>query len=120
MFIEGINLNDEMLHYVLIAPNNRKNVSCITVKELQVKLKNALKKSEVLDFNSKLGINSFNKDGITRLWSNCKNYELRNIYFRLICNDFFTHVRMKKYKMTQTDECPRCGLIETAKHLLWE
>jgi hypothetical protein len=27
---------------------------------------------------------------------------------------------MKKYKMTSTDECPRCGLTETAEHLLWE
>ena len=22
--------------------------------------------------------------------------------------------------MTETDECPRCGLTETTKHLLWE
>jgi hypothetical protein len=27
---------------------------------------------------------------------------------------------MKKYKMTETDSCPRCGLIETTKHLLLE
>jgi hypothetical protein len=26
---------------------------------------------------------------------------------------------MKKYKMTQTDECPRCGETEDLKHLLW-
>jgi hypothetical protein len=26
----------------------------------------------------------------------CKNPKLRNIYFRIIHNDFFTHVRMKK------------------------
>jgi hypothetical protein len=119
-FIEGINLDDERLHYVLIAPNNRKNVNTITVKELQVTLKNALKKIEVRDFNSKLGIDSFDEDGITRFRINCKNPKLRNIHFRLIHNDFFTHVRMKKYKMTETDECPRCGLTETTKHLLWE
>ena len=119
-FIEGINLDDEKLHYVLIAPNNRKNVNTITVKELQVTLKNALKKIEILDFNSKLGIDSFDENGITRFRSNCKNPKLRNIYFRLIHNDFFTRVRMKRYKMTETDECPRCGLTETTKHLLWE
>ncbi len=72
-FIEGINVDDERLHYVLIAPNNRKNVNTITVKELQVTLKNALKKIEVLDFNSKLGVDSFEEDGITRFRSNCKN-----------------------------------------------
>ncbi len=27
---------------------------------------------------------------------------------------------MKKYKMTETDSSPRCGLIETTKHLLLE
>jgi hypothetical protein len=113
-------LDDEKLHYVLIAPNNRKNVNTITIKELQVTLKNALKKIEVLDFNSKLGSDCFDEDGITRFQSNCKNPKLRNIYFTLIHNDFFTHVRMKKYKMTETDECPICGLTETTKHLLWE
>ncbi len=113
-------MDDEKLHYVLIAPNNRKNVNTITIKELQVTLKNALKKIEVLDFNSKLGSDCFDEDGITRFQSNCKNPKLRNIYFTLIHNDFFTHVRMKKYKMTETDECPICGLTETTKHLLWE
>jgi hypothetical protein len=29
------------------------------------------------------------------------NHKLRNKNFRLIHNDFFTHVRMKKYKMTE-------------------
>jgi hypothetical protein len=27
---------------------------------------------------------------------------------------------MKKYRMTVTDECPRCGITETSKHLLYE
>jgi hypothetical protein len=27
---------------------------------------------------------------------------------------------MKKYKMTESDLCPRCGQIETVSHLLWE
>jgi hypothetical protein len=57
---------------VLIAPNNRKNVNTITVKELQVTLKNAVKKIEVLDFNSKLGIDRFDEGGITRFHKNVK------------------------------------------------
>jgi hypothetical protein len=67
-----------------------------------------------------LGIDNFDGENITRFWSNCKNPKLRNIYFRLIHNDFFTHVRMRKYKMMQTDKCPRCSQTETPKHLLWE
>jgi hypothetical protein len=27
---------------------------------------------------------------------------------------------MKKYKMSQTDNCPRCGMTETSRHLLFE
>jgi hypothetical protein len=27
---------------------------------------------------------------------------------------------MKRYKMTNSDKCPRCGNTETIEHLLWE
>ncbi len=67
-----------------------------------------------------MGIDNFDEENITRFRSNCKNPKLRNIYFRLIHNDFFTHVRMNKYKMKVTDECPRCNMTEASKHLLWE
>jgi hypothetical protein len=50
----------------------------------------------------------------------CRNSKLRNIYFRLINNDFFTRERMFKYKMIDNDRCTRCGQIETVKHLLYE
>jgi hypothetical protein len=117
---EEINSDNEDMKYMLIAPRTRKNLITITVKELQVTLKNALKKIDVLDVKNKLGIDNFDEENITRFRSNCKNPKLRNIYFRLIHNDFFTHVRMKKYRMTVTDECPRCGITETSKHLLYE
>ena len=117
---EEINSDNEDMKYMLIAPRIRKNLVTITVKELQVTLKNALKKIDVLDVKNKLGINNFDEENITRFRSNCKNPKLRNIYFRLIHNDFFTHVRMKKYRMTVTDECPRCSITETSKHLLYE
>jgi len=68
----------------------------------------------------KLNIESFNEENIVQFRNRCKNPKLRNIYFRLIHNDFFTHSRMKKYKMTETDACPRCGMTEDTKHLLWD
>jgi hypothetical protein len=67
-----------------------------------------------------VGIDNFDEENITRFRSNCKNPKLRNIYFRLVHNDFFTPARMKKYRMTVSDECPRCGITETSKHLLYE
>jgi hypothetical protein len=38
----------------------------------------------------------------------------------MIHNDFFTYKRMFAYKMSTTPNCPRCGQLETSKHLLWD
>jgi hypothetical protein len=27
---------------------------------------------------------------------------------------------MKKYKMTNSDQCPRCGEVEDSRHMLWD
>ena len=48
------------------------------------------------------------------------NVKLRNVFYRLINNDFFTKTKMFKFKMTDTVECERCGRKETTKHLLLE
>jgi hypothetical protein len=119
-FIEDINDNDENLKFIRIEDNTWKSIECITVKDLQITLKKILKKTETTNFNQKLGIQNFKEDNIIKLRSKCQNAKFRNLYFRLIHNDFFTHVRMKKYKMTQTDCCPRCGNMETARHLLFD
>jgi hypothetical protein len=41
---EDVNSENEEMSCMLIAPRTRKNINSITVKELQVALKNALKK----------------------------------------------------------------------------
>jgi len=92
---EVINSDNEDIKHMLISPRTRNNLNTITVKELQVTQKNALKKIDILDVKNKVGIDNIDEDNITRFRSNCKNPKLRNIYFRLIHNDFFTHVRMK-------------------------
>ena len=119
-FINDINSIEENLKYILLEGKERKDVNTITVKEMQLTLKRVLHKIEDCDFEAKLGVEHFEEENITNFRLNCKNSKLRNIYFRLIHNDFFTHVRMKKYKMSQVDTCPRCGITETSKHLLWE
>jgi len=119
-FIEGINTIEETLNFIRIEENTWKSIDSVTAKEFQVVMKKILKKTEVTNFNQKLDIPDFNVENITKLRKKCQNSKLRNIYFRLIHNDFFTHVRMKKYKMCQTDCCPRCGSIETSRHLLFD
>jgi hypothetical protein len=115
-------VNDEIngLKYIQIYSFMRKDVYVITTKEFQNILKKALKRVESTNFNKRLNIDNFDPTNILTFQQNCKNVKLRNIYFRLIHRDFFTHVRMKKYKMTDTDKCPRCFESETITHLLWE
>ena len=117
---EDINSDYADLKYMLISANSRMAIDTITVKQLQVKLKLVLKRVDVTDFKNKLGVNEFDQVEILQFRKNCKNSKLRNIYFRLINRDFFTHSRMFKYKMTNSDKCPRCGQIETIRHLLWD
>jgi hypothetical protein len=119
-FNETINDDSESLRYILINPMERKDINSITVKQLQITLKIALNRVESTDFKTRLGITEFEPEQIIRFRKHCKNAKLRNIYFRLINRDFFTYSRMKKYKMVETDKCPRCGQIETINHLLWE
>jgi hypothetical protein len=96
------------------------SIDVVTTKELQTVLKIALKKVEVLNVNTKLGIEDYDPNNIITFRKYCKNSKLRNIYFRLIHKDFFTYSRMKRYKMTESDRCPRCNNVETINHLLWE
>jgi len=116
---EEINNDKISLEYLLISPSKRVKVEEITTKELQTLLKIAMNRVEAADFQNRLGF-AYQTSNILQFRNNCSNAKLRNIYFRLIHKDFFTHVRMKKFKMTDSDKCPRCGQTETTEHLLWE
>ena len=118
--IEGINSNDEELRHIMTEQYSWKDLNLLTVKEMQVFMKIILKKTEDLDANVKLGITDFNEENITQVRNNCKNSKLRNIYFRLIHNDFFTYEKMKRFGMSESDACPRCGEKENLRHLIWD
>jgi len=119
-FNENTNVSSRSYEYMMITQNSWSKISEITVKQLQVTLKIALNRVECLNVNEKLNITNFDNNFITIVRQRCKNTKLRSIYFRLIHNDFFTHKRMKRFNMTNSDQCPRCGEIEDMKHLLWE
>ena len=42
----------------------------------------------------------------------------RNILLRAYHGDIFSHERMKRMRLSDTDECPTCGAVETREHLL--
>ncbi len=117
---DEINNDNDDLNYILVSPTSRLKIDTITVKQLQNTLETALGKVDVRNFNGKLGTDNFDPNDILKFRKFCKNVKLKNIYFRLIHKDFFTYSRMKKYKTTLKDECPRCSRIETINNLLWE
>jgi hypothetical protein len=107
------------LKYIRLMEDKRIAIETVTAKDLQKSLKNALGRVESMNFKNKLAIDDFNPSNITIVRKHCKNAKLRNIYFRLIHNDFFTQSRMMRYKMITSDKCPRCEEVETTEHLLW-
>jgi exonuclease III len=117
---ENINSDEENMTHIMTTHGEWLKLDEITVKQLQIILKKAMSKVESLDVSKKVQIQDFNCENIVTFREQCKNPKLRNIYFRLIHNDFFPHSRMKKYKMTNSDKCPRCDEVETTKHMLWE
>ena len=124
LILENISENtkcNESLSSINLANKTTKDIGKVTTKEFQLILKKALKRISEPDFMNKLGLSkNFDSLNIEITRKMCKNTKLRSIFFRLIHNDFFTRVRMKKLKMMNSDECLRCGSPETTKHLLWE
>jgi hypothetical protein len=107
------------LSYLKINESNWKELGTITTKELQIILKQILNRVESSDYKQKLGLTNFDHDNFINFRLVCKIPRLRNVYFRLFHNDFFTRERMKRYKMINSDECLWCGEIESTNHLLW-
>ena len=117
---EEINSNLLELKTIKIHEDKRLDIRMITVKELQIVLKKRMNRTEIQDFDKKLGTNNFDKTNVEKFRRNVQNSKLRNIYFRLINNDFFTRERMMKYKMIPDDTCSRCNNTENTKHLLFQ
>ena len=62
-------------------------------------------------------------DGLSKLGKSINsltNTKLKSIILRAIHGDIYCGTRLKKFGMTDTEECPRCGSPETIKHLLLE
>jgi hypothetical protein len=118
-FNENIHEDHDELTLVRINESNWKNLAEVSTKELQLLLKQALNRLDHKDHKLTLGLDNFDDDNFLNCRKKCKNPRLRNVYFRLCHNDFFTRDKMKRYKMVTSDECIRCGEMETTKHMLW-
>jgi hypothetical protein len=117
---DNVDENSSSMQYLRLEDGRRINIEIITAKEFQITLKKFMNKTEKCDFPARLDVPGFDNANINKMRMNCHNSKLRNIYFRLTHNDFFTRVRMKKYKMVDSDECERCTNQETTRHLFYE
>jgi hypothetical protein len=115
-----INSGSDDMSHILTKDNCWIPIKEITTKDLQWILKYALGRLEEIKWTGNFDTVEKEKININLFRKNCKNPKLRNIYFRLLHNDFFTYQRMYKFKMTESSNCPRCNEVETTKHLLWE
>jgi hypothetical protein len=119
-FQEDTNSEREDCQFVRLEKNTWKSIKTVTTKDLQHLLKKVLNKLETADFCTKHNIDDFDKENTILFRQNCRNPKLRNIYFRLIHGDFYTYKKMKRYKMVDSENCPRCGNIEDLKHLVFD
>ena len=116
------NANDEStdLTEVMSTWGVWQDINYLTTRELQSILKLVLSKIERLDFNHRLGFDSYNSEQIDTFRRYCKNIKLRHIYFRLVTRDFYTKEKMLRFGMSRDDDCERCGVKESYRHLFWE
>ena len=119
-FNEDSNININTGYSIMGENRNWIDLSKVTTKELQIILKLNLGKISSQDHKTKLGIEDFDKESITKFRNKCKNIRLRHVYFRLISGDIFSKERMCRFGMINNNRCERCHQIETTKHLLWE
>jgi hypothetical protein len=118
-FNENIHEEHDELTPLRTDQSNWKNLAEVSTKHLQLLLKQALNRLDHQNHKLKLGLNNFDDDNFLNFRKKCKNPRLRNVYFRLCHNDFFTRDKMKRYKMVSSDGCIRCGELENTKHMLW-
>ena len=48
------------------------------------------------------------------------NTKLKSILLRIISGDIYCGTRLKKFGMTDNDNCPRCDAKETIEHMIFE
>jgi hypothetical protein len=120
VFNDDLNTELVTLTHIFLGNDTYAPIHDITVKQLQKLLKSALGKTSKTPFERKLGISNFDPDCIMKVRKQISNVKLRNVFYRLINNDFFTKSKMLKFKMTDSAECERCGAEESTKHLLWD
>jgi hypothetical protein len=86
------------LTHIFLGNDTYVPVHDITVKQLQTLLKTTLGKTSTTEFERKLGISDFDPDYILSMRKQISNVKLRNIFYRLINNDFLQNLKCLNLK----------------------
>jgi hypothetical protein len=97
---ELLTINTELLTltHIFLGNDTYVPVHDITVKQLQTLLKIALARTSTTEFERKLGISNFDPDCIMKVRKQISNVKLRNIFYRLINNDFLQNLKCLNLK----------------------
>jgi len=96
------NVNLKMLITSLINSNN------INVDELITKR------------NSDINIASIRNNPFVVLRRNIKDVKIRNLQFKMLHNIYPTLMHLKRWKIKDSENCTRCNVKETLKHVTWD
>jgi hypothetical protein len=113
------NDNNFYIHHV----NKAVCIDKIATNDLQKFLKGIRKCIEIIDLQGKHDIDIRSKDAsllIRRNLKNIKNPKLKYLLFRCWHGDIYSKSRMKKFNMTETNTCDRCGMVESQRHQIYE
>ena len=117
-FLMGGGSHINLSEYSIILPTKTK---ILLTNKLNSKLIRKLNNPQSM-INPKL-LENTTEEGLTelgRLISSLMNTKLKTIILRSLHGDIYCGTRLKKFGMTDTDCCQRCGCPENIKHLLLE
>ncbi len=97
-FSDDVNTELLALTHFYVGNDTFVPVHDITVKQLQTLLKSALSKTTKTEFERKLQISNFDPDCIVKVRKQISNVKLRNIFYRLINNDFLQKLKCLNLK----------------------
>jgi hypothetical protein len=119
-FDDNVNELKNDLEKIEISHDNWISVDSLTTKIIQLSLKKSQGKISSLDVKTKVGLSHFDNNNFIKVRQQCRSTKLRTIFHRLVNNDLFSYERMFRFRMTNDNRCPRCGTLETTKHMIWE
>ena len=116
--VEGQNFDTNARQSLLPIGKERRYKESITIKSKEIR--QALSELNARVIESKLPLNA-DEDALKSFFKKVKQLTStrhKNTLLRVYHGDIYCHERMKRMGLTESEQCPNCGAIETREHLL--